>query len=47
MDDATHEAEGTGLRGGFDRRLTLALHAASVTSDTGLLADYENENVSA
>src|SRR4029453_7690436 len=41
MDDATGEAEGTGLRGAFDRRLKLEFHDASVTSDAGLLAFRE------
>ena len=47
MDDATDEAEGTGLRVTFDRRLRLALHGASGTSDASLLADDENKNLSA
>jgi hypothetical protein len=38
MDDATGEAEGTGLRVAFDRRLKLEFHRATVTSDAGLLA---------
>ena len=41
MDEATGEAEGTGLRVAFDRRLKLEFHAASVTSDAGLLAFRE------
>src|SRR4029450_11108305 len=45
MDDATGEAEGTGLRGAFDRRLKLEFHDASVTSDAGLLAFRELDDV--
>jgi hypothetical protein len=36
MDSATGEAEGSGLRVAFDRRLKLEFHGASVTSDAGL-----------
>ena len=32
MDDAMDEAEGTGLRVAFDRRLKLEFHGATVTS---------------
>jgi len=38
MDDAAGEAEGTGLRVAFDRRVRLEFHGATVTSDAGLLA---------
>ena len=43
MDEATGEAEGTGLRVAFDRRLKLKLefYGATVTSDAGLLAFRE------
>ena len=41
MDDATGEADGTGLRVAFDRRLKLEVHGATVTSDAGLLAFRE------
>lgn len=38
MDEATGEAEGSGLRVAFGRRLKLEFHGATVTSDVGLLA---------
>src|SRR4029450_5331259 len=41
MDEATGEAEGTGLRVAFDRRLKLEFHGATVTSDAGLIAFRE------
>jgi hypothetical protein len=41
MDEATGEAEGSGLRVAFDRRLKLEVHGAGVTSDAGLLAFRE------
>ena len=41
MDEATGEADGTGLRVAFERRLKLEFHGASVTSDAGLLAFRE------
>src|SRR2546428_12281914 len=41
MDEATGEAEGSGLRVAFDRRLKLEFHGASVPSDAGLLAFRE------
>src|SRR5215475_3202764 len=41
MDEATGEAEGTGLRVAFDRRLMLEFYGATVTSDAGLLAFRE------
>src|SRR5438874_8203864 len=47
MDEAG-EAEGSGLRVAFDRRLKLEFHGATVTSDAGLLAfrelDEEGKN---
>ena len=41
MGDATGEADGTGLRVAFDRRLKLEFHGATVTPDAGLLAFRE------
>jgi len=41
MGEATGEAEGTGLRVAFDRRLKVEFHGATVTSDAGLLAFRE------
>src|SRR5438132_4299767 len=41
MGDATGEADGTGLRVAFARRLKLEFHGATVTSDAGLLAFRE------
>jgi hypothetical protein len=41
MDDATGEAEGSGLRVAFYHRLKLEFHGATVTSDAGLLAFRE------
>src|SRR5438046_2525814 len=41
MDEATGEAEGSGLRVAFDRRLKLEFHGATVTYDAGLLAFRE------
>lgn len=38
MNEATSEAEGTGLRVAFVRSVKLEFHGASVTSNAGLLA---------
>src|SRR5437667_11385946 len=41
MDDAAGQAEGTGLRVAFDRRVRLEFRGATVTSGAGLLAFRE------
>src|SRR5260370_5649139 len=44
MGDTTGEADRTGLRAAFDRRLKLEFHGATVTPDAGLLAFRELAN---
>ena len=45
MADATGEAKAPPLRVAFDRRLKLEFHGARITSDGGLLAYRELDNV--